>query len=66
MLEDERSSNHCSILDRVPKLFIMSSLSITSTVKLNTGLQMPVLGFGVALSEDAVKSVSTALEAGYR
>jgi aryl-alcohol dehydrogenase-like predicted oxidoreductase len=44
------------------------SLTLQSTTKLHTGTQMPTLGYGVYLSErdKCVKSVSKALEVGYR
>lgn len=44
------------------------TLSINSTHTLHTGTQMPSLGYGVYLSErdKCVKSVSKAIEVGYR
>jgi len=42
------------------------ALSISSTVKLNTGATMPVLGFGVYQSTNALKSCQVALETGYK
>jgi len=44
------------------------SLTLQSTTTLHTGTQMPTLGYGVYLSErdKCVKSVSKALEVGYR
>lgn len=40
--------------------------SIESTVKLNSGALMPVLGFGVFQATDAMKSCKVAFEVGYR
>jgi len=42
------------------------ALSISSTVKLNTGHAMPLLGFGVFQSTNALQSCKVALEAGYK
>lgn len=44
----------------------MSALTIKSTVKLLSGLEIPQLGFGVFLSTAAEKSVTAALASGYR
>lgn len=42
------------------------ALTISSTVKLNTGLTIPLLGFGVFQSTNALKACQVALETGYR
>ncbi|KAL8290443.1 hypothetical protein RQP46_002701 [Phenoliferia psychrophenolica] len=44
----------------------MSNLSLTPTVRLRTGGEMPLLGFGVYQSTAAFASTSTALAKGYR
>lgn len=41
------------------------SLSITSTVTLQSGKRMPLLGFGVYQSKQADSSVSSAIQSGY-
>jgi len=45
---------------------VRMALSISSTIKLNSGHSIPRLGFGVFESTDALKSTGAALQAGYR
>ena len=46
----------------------MESMNISTTVKLNNGIEMPILGFGTWQIQDdeAEKAVLCALDAGYR
>ncbi|KAJ3503378.1 hypothetical protein NMY22_g18267 [Coprinellus aureogranulatus] len=45
---------------------IMSNLTLNSTVKLSSGYDLPLLGFGVYQNDDATPGVLEALKAGYR
>lgn len=42
------------------------TLTINSTVKLSSGYDLPLLGFGVYQNDDATPAVLEALKAGYR
>ncbi|CAK5265792.1 unnamed protein product [Mycena citricolor] len=44
----------------------MASLTLSSTVRLNSGYSMPLLGFGVYQNQNARPSVLEAFKAGYR
>ncbi|CAK5265791.1 unnamed protein product, partial [Mycena citricolor] len=55
--------------DQVFLLYIlrpMASLTLSSTVRLNSGYSMPLLGFGVYQNRNARPSVLEAFKAGYR